>query len=141
QLEKANSTEFDPETPHPVICLLDAQREITDKGGTMRLGAYPCHIRPGTAAFAAYQAEVIDERHRHRYELNNSYRQAFVDQGLVPVGVSPDGMLVEIVELEGHPWFVAVQYHPEFKSKPTRAQPLFREFVRASVVRKQGRTR
>jgi CTP synthase len=141
QLEKANSTEFDPETPHPVICLLDAQREITEKGGTMRLGAYPCHLRPGTAAFAAYQAEVIDERHRHRYELNNNYRQAFVEQGLVPVGLSPDGKLVEIVELEGHPWFVAVQYHPEFKSKPTRAQPLFREFVRASLVRRQGRAR
>ena len=140
-LDKANSTEFDPETPHPVICLLDAQREVTDKGGTMRLGTYPCHLRPGTAAYAAYGAEVIEERHRHRYELNNNYRQAFVEQGLVPVGVSPDGNLVEIVELEGHPWFVAVQYHPEFKSKPTRAQPLFREFVRAAVVYKQGRTR
>jgi CTP synthase len=137
-LEGANSTEFDLETPHPVICLLDAQREITTKGGTMRLGSYPCVIQPGTFAQAAYGAEVIHERHRHRYELNNRYRQSFIDHNLIPVGLSPDGKLVEIVELRGHPWFVAVQYHPEFKSKPTAAQPLFREFVRAALAKKKG---
>jgi CTP synthase len=137
-LAGANSTEFDLETPHPVICLLDAQREVTTKGGTMRLGSYPCVMQSDTFARAAYGSDIVHERHRHRYELNNRYRQNFIEHDLIPVGLSPDGKLVEIVELRGHPWFVAVQYHPEFKSKPTAAQPLFREFVRAALAKKKG---
>jgi len=138
-LADANSSEFDHKTQHPVICLLDEQREISDKGGTMRLGAYPCVLKPGSRAHAAYGTEHISERHRHRYELNNIYRQQFAAHGLIASGLSPDGKLVEVVELAEHPWFVAVQYHPEFKSKPTRAQPLFREFVRASLSRREVR--
>ncbi len=138
-LADANSTEFDRSTRHPVICLMDEQREVADKGGTMRLGAYPCVIQQGTKAHAAYGAGDITERHRHRYELNNVYRQQFAAHGLIASGLSPDGKLVEILELTNHPWFVAVQYHPEFKSKPTKAQPLFREFVRASLARHESR--
>ncbi len=138
-LTDANSTEFDRSTRHPVICLMDEQREVADKGGTMRLGAYPCVIQPGTKAHAAYGAGDITERHRHRYELNNVYRQQFAAHGLIASGLSPDGKLVEILELTNHPWFVAVQYHPEFKSKPTKAQPLFREFVRAGLARHESR--
>jgi CTP synthase len=138
-LADANSTEFDRATQHPVICLLDEQREISDKGGTMRLGAYPCTMKAGSKAHQAYGSEQISERHRHRYELNNVYRQQFAAHGLIASGLSPDGKLVEVIELVDHPWFVAVQYHPEFKSKPTRAQPLFREFVRASLSRRESR--
>jgi CTP synthase len=105
----------------------------------MRLGAYPCLLEKGSRAHAAYGALKIEERHRHRYELNNVYRQQLAANGLIASGLSPDGKLVEIVELTGHPWFVAVQYHPEFKSKPTKAQPLFRDFVRASLARRDGR--
>jgi CTP synthase len=140
-LSDANSTEFDQDAQHPVICLLDEQREISDMGGTMRLGSYPCVLQPGTRAHAAYGATLVHERHRHRYEVNNAYRQQFAAHGLIASGLSPDGKLVEIVELQKHPWFVAVQYHPEFKSKPTRAQPLFREFVRAALQRREGRGR
>lgn len=138
-LADANSTEFDAATQHPVICLLDEQREVSDKGGTMRLGAYPCALQSGSRARSAYGSDLIAERHRHRYELNNIYRQQFAAHGLIASGLSPDGKLVEVVELTDHPWFVAVQYHPEFKSKPTAAQPLFREFVRASLARRDGR--
>jgi len=138
-LADANSTEFDRNTRHPVICLLDEQREISYKGGTMRLGSYPCLLQPGSKAHAAYGSTEIQERHRHRYECNNVYRQQFAANGLVASGLSPDGKLVEVVELTDHPWFVAVQYHPEFKSKPTKAQPLFREFVRASLGRREQR--
>jgi CTP synthase len=138
-LPDANSTEFDRATQHPVICLMDEQRNISDKGGTMRLGAYPTVLEEGSLALKAYGDAKIEERHRHRYEVNNVYRQQFAANGLVASGQSPDGKLVEVVELKGHPWFVAVQYHPEFKSKPTRAQPLFRDFVRASLARRDGR--
>jgi len=136
-LDHANSTEFDKNNPHPVICLLDEQKTITDKGGTMRLGAQPCRLRRGTKAAAAYGCEEISERHRHRYEFNNAYREQFEAQGLMISGTSPDGSLVEIVELNNHPWFVAVQFHPEFKSQPTRPHPLFAGFVGAAAAMKQ----
>lgn len=132
-LEDAHSTEFNNETRHPVICLLDDQRSITDKGGTMRLGAQPAKLVPGSRAEGCYGAEEIIERHRHRYEVNNVYRQQFVANGMAVAGTSPDDSLVEIVELPGHRWFVAVQYHPEFKSKPTAAHPLFSGFIGAAV--------
>jgi CTP synthase len=133
-LAGAHSTEFDKESRHPVICLLDEQKSITDKGGTMRLGAQPAKLEPGSLAALTYNAAEISERHRHRYELNNIYRQQFVANGLAMSGTSPDGSLVEIVELPGHRWFLAVQYHPEFKSKPTAAQPLFKGFIAAAVA-------
>ena len=136
-LDHANSTEFDKNNPHPVICLLDEQKTITDKGGTMRLGAQPCRLRSGTKAAAAYGCEDVSERHRHRYEFNNAYREQFEAQGLTISGSSPDGSLVEIVELDGHPWFLAVQFHPEFKSQPTRPHPLFAGFIGAAVAMKQ----
>ncbi|MBA4104558.1 MAG: CTP synthetase [Pirellula sp.] len=132
-LEGAHSTEFDKETRHGVICLLDDQKTVTDKGGTMRLGAYPAKLDPESHSAKAYGAEVVSERHRHRYELNNVYRQQFVANGMRIAGTSPDGSLAEIVELPGHRWFVAVQYHPEFKSKPTDAHPLFAGFIGAAI--------
>ncbi|MDI6713367.1 MAG: CTP synthase [Anaerosomatales bacterium] len=138
-LEGANSSEFDPVTEHPVIDLMREQENVRDMGGTMRLGAYPCKVTPGTKAWEAYGEEVIYERHRHRYEVNNAYRQRLVDAGLVISGVSPDGRLVEMVELPDHPWFVGNQGHPEFKSRPTRPAPLFREFVGAAVRRRAER--
>jgi CTP synthase len=134
-LAGAHSTEFHKDTPHPVICLLDEQRNVTDKGGTMRLGAHPAHLAPGSRAQTCYQSERISERHRHRYEFNAAYRQQFLAHGMAFSGVSPDGTLVEIMELPGHPWFVSVQFHPEFKSKPTAAHPLFVGFVGAAVTR------
>ncbi|MFO0899780.1 MAG: CTP synthase [Pirellulales bacterium] len=138
-LTGAHSTEFDKDTPHPVICLLDEQRSITDKGGTMRLGAQPAALEPGSRAAAAYGRARISERHRHRYEFNNVYRQQFMANGMNFSGTSPDGALVEIVEIADHPWFVAVQFHPEFKSKPTKAQPLFAAFVGAAIERHASR--
>ncbi len=132
-LRSANSTEFDPETPDPVISLLSQQRGVVQLGGTMRLGAYPCVLKPGTRTLAAYEKDSISERHRHRYELNPEYRELLEQNGLLVVGASPDGTLAEIVELADHPWFVACQFHPEFKSKPTAAHPLFRGFVRAAM--------
>ncbi len=132
-LENANSVEFDPDTPHPVICLLPDQRSVRQKGGTMRLGAYPCLITPDTKASLAYGTSQISERHRHRYEFNNDYRRIFEEHGVVFSGLSPDGELVEMLEVKDHPWFVAVQFHPEFKSKPIAAHPLFREFVAAAI--------
>ncbi len=134
-LKNANSTEFAPETPHPVISLLTEQKNIVLLGGTMRLGSYPCLLKPETRTFAAYAQESISERHRHRYELNHEYRQLLEDNGLIVTGSSPDGKLAEIVELADHPWFVACQFHPEFKSKPTAAHPLFRGFVKAAMER------
>jgi CTP synthase len=134
-LERAHSTEFDRETPHPVICLLDEQKKITDKGGTMRLGSHPCQLAPDSKAAECYGASEIAERHRHRYEFNNAYRQQFMAHGLRVVGSSPDGKLAEIIELADHPWFVAVQFHPEFRSKPTEAHPLFAGFIAAAVER------
>jgi CTP synthase len=138
-LEGAHSTEFYKDTPHPVICLLDEQRSITDKGGTMRLGAQPCMLVPGSRAAQAYAADSVYERHRHRYELNNAYRKQFQEAGLRVSGTSPDGSLVEIMEIPEHPWFVAVQFHPEFKSKPTAAHRLFKGFVAAAVERHLAR--
>jgi CTP synthase len=132
-LDRANSTEFDKNNPHPVICLLEEQKEIVDKGGTMRLGAQPAKLVTGSRAAHCYGSELICERHRHRYEFNNSYREQFEVAGMRATGTSPDGTLVEIVELAAHPWFVGVQFHPEFKSQPTRAHPLFAGFVGAAV--------
>jgi CTP synthase len=137
-LENAHSTEFAKNTPHPVICLMEEQQGVVDKGGTMRLGSQPCLLTDGTKAAAAYGTERISERHRHRYEFNPKYRAALETAGLVIAGTSPDGSLVEIVELAGHPWFVAVQFHPEFKSKPTAAHPLFAGLVAAAVERHAG---
>jgi CTP synthase len=132
-LEDAQSTEFDKDTQHPVICLLDEQKTKTDKGGTMRLGAQPAKLNPGSRSQQCYGADEISERHRHRYEFNNVYRQQFTAHGLSIAGTSPDDALVEIVEIPSHPWFVAVQYHPEFKSRPTAAHPLFAGFIGAAV--------
>jgi len=138
-LAKANSSEFDAETPHPVICLLDAQKMITNKGGTMRLGAQPCKLVPGGKAAECYGAAEISERHRHRYEFNNEYRRQFAEAGMLFSGTSPDGGLVEVVEIPDHPWFVGVQYHPEFKSQPTRAHPLFAGFIGAALRHRAGK--
>jgi CTP synthase len=139
-LEGANSTEMDPETPHPVIDLLPEQKEIEDLGGTMRLGAQAVELVEGTRAQEAYSEGIVHERHRHRYEVNNHYRPALVEGGLVVSGTFQEGRLVEIVELPEHPWFVASQFHPEFKSRPTRPAPLFREFVGAALERARART-
>jgi CTP synthase len=138
-LAGANSTEFDPGTPHPVVCMLDEQYSITDLGGTMRLGSYPCVLAEGSRAQRAYGGTLVHERHRHRYEFNNQYRGQFADYGFVVTGTSPDGQLVEVVELLDHPWFVAVQCHPEFKSKPTRPHSLFRGLVQASLGRRESK--
>ena len=134
----ANSTEFDKGTQHPVISLMEEQLRVRERGGTMRLGAWPCRLEPGSLAHQAYGSELIEERHRHRYEFNDAYRAEFEANGFVPTGTSPDGSLVEIMELPGHPWFLAVQFHPEFKSKPTRSHPLFREFVAAALQRREA---
>ena len=138
-LEGANSTEMDPETPFPVIDLLPEQKEVEDLGGTMRLGAQAVEVVDGTRTHATYAEPVIHERHRHRYEVNNHYRQQLVDAGLVVSGTFQEGRLVEIIELPDHPWFVASQFHPEFKSRPTRPAPLFREFVGAARDRARAR--
>ena len=136
-LEDANSSEFDPATPHPVIDLLPEQKNVTDLGGSMRLGAQPCHVVPGTRAEQVYGESVVYERHRHRYEVNPAYHEALSGKGMVFSGLSPDGRLVEIIELEGHPFFMAGQFHPELKSRPTRPHPLFRDFVGAARARAQ----
>jgi CTP synthase len=136
---RANSSEFDPHTPYPVIDLLPEQKELDRLGGTMRLGRYPCRLVPGTLAHRAYGEEIIYERHRHRYELNNTYRDELSRGGLVFSGTRPDGYLVEIVELPGHPWFLGTQFHPEFKSRPNRPHPLFRDFVGASLTYRGSR--
>jgi CTP synthase len=132
-LAEASSTEFDPATPYPVIDLLPEQREVKDLGGTMRLGIYPCKLLPDSRAARAYCAEVVEERHRHRYEFNNDFRQLLTEKGLRVTGTSPDGRLVEIIEIPDHPWFVACQFHPEFKSRPNRPHPLFRDFIGAAL--------
>jgi len=135
-LAGANSSEFDEQTPHPVIHLMASQRQIYRKGGTMRLGAYPCRLAAGTVAADCYGTTEISERHRHRYEFNNAYREQLVASGLVLSGLSPDGELVEVVEYPAHPWFVACQFHPEFQSTPMRSHPLFRGFVAAAAKRR-----
>lgn len=139
-LAGASSSEFDPDGPYSVIDLMSSQEDVTEKGGTMRLGAYPCRLAEGTLAREAYGSELVYERHRHRYEFNNAFRGRLEDAGLVISGLSPDERLVEMVELprDVHPWFVATQAHPEFKSRPTRPQPLFREFVRASIALRES---
>ena len=134
-MDGANSTEFDPETPFPVIDLLPEQKEVSDMGGTMRLGADPVKLHDDTRARALYGEAVIYERHRHRYEVNNQLRRRLEQAGLVISGTSPDERLVEVIELADHPFFVASQYHPEFKSRPERPAPLFRDFVDAALKR------
>jgi CTP synthase len=138
-LEDTNSTEMASNCRHPVVCLLDEQYEVTQLGGTMRLGLYPCVLKEGSRIHQAYGDTLVQERHRHRYEFNNQYRQQFAAHGMVFSGTSPDGNLVEAIELPNHPWFVAVQCHPEFRSKPTRAHPLFRSFVKASLERREAK--
>ena len=137
-LPNANSSEVDPATPDPVIDLLPEQRDVVDMGATMRLGAQPCHLVPGTRAALAYGEDVVFERHRHRYEVNPSYRKVLEEHGLVVSGVSPDGRLVEIIELPDHPFFLAGQFHPELKSRPTRPHPLYRDFVGAAHARRHA---
>ena len=137
-LKKANSTEFDPKTRHPVISLLEEQYHVKDMGGTMRLGSYPCRIRKGSLARRVYKAGLISERHRHRYEFNNKYRKQLERGGIICSGIYPKRGLVEIVEIQDHPYFIAVQYHPEFKSKPDRPHPLFREFIKAALKKRSG---
>jgi CTP synthase len=141
-LADANSTEIDATTRHPVVCLLNDQFAILEQGqvgGTMRLGTYPQTLTEGSLAHQAYGSLLVHERHRHRYEFNNVYRQQFAAHGMNVTGTSPDGKLVEVIELAGHPWFLAVQCHPEFKSKPTKPQPLFYSFVKASLQRRELR--
>jgi len=140
QLGDAHSSEFDKDTKHPVICLLDEQQNVTQMGGTMRLGSQTTKLDRESISGKAYDAEEVDERHRHRYEFNNQYRQQFEANGMQFSGTSPDGGLVEIVEIPEHPWFAAVQFHPEFKSKPLRSHPLFAGFVEAAIDRRGGRT-
>lgn len=137
-LEGANSSEINPATPYPVIDLLPEQKDIEDLGGTMRLGLYPCKVLPGSLAAQCYGDELVYERHRHRYEFNNEYRERMEAAGFRFSGTSPDGRLVEMIELPDHPWFLAVQFHPEFTSRPNRPQPLFREFVKAALRRSEG---
>jgi CTP synthase len=136
-LADANTTEIDNNCSHPVVCMLNDQYDITHLGGTMRLGSYPCVLAEGSKAHQAYGGLLVRERHRHRYEFNNQYRQQFIDAGLAISGTSPDGQLVEIIELRDHPWFVAVQCHPEFQSKPTQAHALFRGFIQAARERRE----
>jgi CTP synthase len=132
-----NSTEFDESTKYPVIDIMPDQRDIAEKGGTMRLGVWPCRLTSGTCAGTAYDQPIVYERHRHRYELNNEYRELLTAGGMVLSGMSPDGRLVEIIELRDHPWFVGSQFHPEFKSRPERPHPLFRDFVGSAWERYQ----
>jgi len=138
-LQDANSYEFDKNTPHPVIHLMPDQEKVEDMGGTMRLGAYPCVLKEKSLAHRAYGHLEVSERHRHRYEFFNRYRRQFAEAGMVFSGESPDGRLVEIVELRDHPWFLGCQFHPEFKSRPTVAHPLFREFIKAARHHRRGR--
>ncbi|HQE80579.1 MAG TPA: gamma-glutamyl-gamma-aminobutyrate hydrolase family protein, partial [Syntrophorhabdaceae bacterium] len=150
-LEGAHSTEFDENTPYPVIYLIEewTDREnriqkrdkFSDKGGTMRLGAYKCMLKQGSLAHKAYMQDTVFERHRHRYEFNMAFQRQLEDCGMEITGISPDGKLVEIIELKGHPWFLACQFHPEFKSKPFDPHPLFREFIKASIRHRQERSR
>jgi len=132
-IETAHSSEINPATDHPIIDLLPEQEQLIDLGGTLRLGLYPCKLKPGTKAHEMYQEEIVSERHRHRYEFNNEYRQQMEEAGFVFSGTSPDGQLVEIVEITDHPWFIGSQFHPEFTSRPTKPQPLFKGFIGAAL--------
>ena len=138
KLEEANSTEFDQGTPHPVICLLEEQKSVTHKGASMRLGTWVCDLKPKTRSFDLYNSSTINERHRHRFEFNSDYRERLEKAGLIIAGTSPDGSLVEIIELENHPFYVGAQFHPEFLSKPNYSHPLFRGFVAAALSRRVG---
>ncbi len=133
-LADAHSTEFNAETKNPVIALMDSQQGIVEKGGTMRLGAYPCKLRAGTNTMAAYGEEEVQERHRHRFEFNNAYRDQLTKAGLIIAGTLPDDSLVEVVEVKDHPWFVGSQFHPELKSRPNKPHPLFRDFIKAALA-------
>jgi CTP synthase len=130
---QANSTEFDAESPAPVIDIMPDQKNIVEKGGTMRLGQYPCVLANDSKSHSIYGSDNISERHRHRYEFNNQYREALTAKGVALAGISPDGRLVEIIEFPANRWYVGVQFHPEFKSRPNRAHPLFRDFIRAAL--------
>jgi CTP synthase len=141
ELDHANSSEFDLQTAHPVIDLLPEQREVKDKGASMRLGAYPCAVEADSFAFAAYGQKEISERHRHRYEFNNEYKKTLTDKGLLITGFSPDGRLAEIVEIKDHPWFLGCQFHPEFKSQPTNPHPLFSKFIEAALKKSQTKSK
>jgi len=132
-LKGANSSEFASHSPHPVVHLMSEQEKVANKGGTMRLGVYPCRLLPGTKVRQAYGVDEIGERHRHRYEINNEYRDKLEAEGLKISGVSPDGSLVEIIEISAHPWFVGCQFHPELKSRPNRPHPLFLGLVDAAL--------
>jgi CTP synthase len=132
-LEKAHTTEIDPQTPDPVIALMEEQVALENKGGTMRLGSYKCSIKPDTKAAEVYANELINERHRHRYEFNNAYLESFEKHGMIASGINPDNNLVEIVEIPDHPWFIGVQFHPEYKSTVASPHPLFVGFVKAAV--------
>ena len=134
----ANSTEFDENSTCPVIDMMEEQKKINNMGGTMRLGAYPCKIKEGTLAYEAYKDTNISERHRHRYEVNNEYRDILTSAGAIISGTSPDDFLVEMIELENHPWFLGCQFHPEFKSRPNKAHPLFKSFIKAAKNKKQN---
>ncbi len=134
----ANSTEFDENCPYPVIDMMEEQKKINNMGGTMRLGAYPCTIKKGTIAYEAYKEEQVSERHRHRYEVNNEYRDVLTDYGAVISGTSPDDFLVEMIELENHPWFLGCQFHPEFKSRPNSPHPIFKSFIKAAKDKKEN---
>ena len=132
-LKDAHSREMHESTPHPVIDIMEDQKTIIEKGGTMRLGAYPCTLVKKSKAFAAYKETKITERHRHRYEFNNSYIKQYEDAGMIPVGINPETQLVEIIEIPDHPWFVGVQFHPEYRSTVRNPHPLFVDFVRAAI--------
>ena len=136
--DAANSTEFDPQTKHPIIALLPDQHALTEMGGTMRLGEYPCVLQPGSKARAAYGVDEVQERHRHRFEFNNAYRDVLSAAGMTFSGLSPDRRLVEVVELREHPWMVGSQFHPEFKTRLQRPHPLFKGFVAAMLERRSG---
>ena len=135
-MASANSAEFDPETKYPVIDLMPEQKQVKQLGGTMRLGQYPCLLAPESKAAALYEESLIYERHRHRYEVNNDFRDQLEQAGVLFAGKSPDGRIVEMMEIPDHPWFIAVQFHPEFKSRPNRPHPLFRGFVCAAKAKK-----
>ena len=135
-MREAHSTEWDRETEHPVICLMDAQRQITDLGGSMRLGSFTARLQPGSRAAEVYGALEISERHRHRYEVNNAYRDPLAEAGMRVSATSPDGNLVEMIELPDHPWFLATQFHPELKSRPNHPHPLFASFIGAAAARR-----
>jgi CTP synthase len=137
-LKDANSSEFDPKTPHPVIDLIPSQKDLDAKGGTMRLGAYPCELKKDSLAYRAYQTDLVAERHRHRYEFNNRYLETFKKAGMTFSGLYPKEQLVEIIELQDHPWFLATQFHPEFRSRPTAPHPIFREFIKAALGASQN---